>query len=366
MLSATLALAAACGSASSTGDKKDVEATTDGAKAAEAFLAEYTANPTSIGLDLPLKARPEAGKSIVYLLTPPAVSQRSAMANQAAAEALGWTYSNVDAGLTPASAVSAFEAAIAKKPDAIMYGGYPAAVFAKQIQQAKDAGITVVSNATGDGKVDGVLADLGGADTEALYGKLAAAYFVAHAGSKGEAAVFNVSALPILTLFSESFVESVKEWCPTCKTKIVDQQLTDFGTKAPANVVTYLQRNPSTKWTVFSNGDLAQGVNAAMKTAGLNDVNILGEVPTAANLAGIESGSETAWVGYPVDILAWRMMDTLARHFEGSDLDAALAVPLPLQLITKDNATSIVKDDAGYYTAVDDFQEQFTKLWQVD
>lgn len=365
---ATAALAVgACAKPSasaSDGAASDSAPMSPGAQAAREYLQQYTNNPTSIGLDMPLAARPATNKSMIYLLTPPAVSQRSDAAFKNAAKVLGWTYSSVDAGATPATAVSAFEAAIAKKPDAIMFAGYPAAVFAKQIQEAKAAGITVISNATGDKPVDGVLADLGGERDEKLYGKLVAAYFVANAGDRGKAAVFSLSALPILTIFSESFVESVKEWCPTCEVEVVDQQLTDLGSKTPANVVSHLQRNPDTKWAVFANGDLAQGVAPAIKTAGIQGVKIVGEVPTEADLANLKSGSETAWVGYPVDVLSWRMVDILARSFEGSDVAESAAVPLPLQIITKENADSIVTDD-GYYTAVDGFEDQFAKLWGV-
>ena len=369
VLSAVSLMAAACGSSSgesppaSTGTGTS-GATTPGVKAAAEFLAENLDNPTSIGLTTPLENKPADGKSVVYLKTPGAVAERIDSAQGAAAEAAGWSYSTVDTGATPATAVAAFDAAIAKDPDAIIFAGYPAAVFTKQIRQAKSEGIAVISNATADGPTDGVLADLGGLAQQELYGRLTAAYFVVNSGGSGRAAIFNLNIFPVLTAFGTSFQAAVEEWCPDCSTESVNQQLADVGTKTPANVVAYLQSNPDTTWAIFGNGDLSQGVSAAVKTARMDGINIIGEVPTQANLAHLESGEEKAWSGYPVDILGWRTIDALARHFEGSDVSESVAVPLPLQLITPDNVDEIVTDD-GYYTAVDGYEEQFTDLWNL-
>ena len=152
---------------------------------------------------------------MIYLKSPQPVAQRSADSLAAAAKVLGWTYSDVDQGATPASAVAAFEAALAKKPSAILFAGYPAVVFTKQIQEAKAQGVTVISDATGDGPVDGVIADLGGATQEDLYGKLVAAYFVVNSGAKGKAAVFNINAFPILTIFVSSLRTRSRSGAPT-------------------------------------------------------------------------------------------------------------------------------------------------------
>lgn len=335
-----------------------------GAADAEAFLEENSDNPTSIGLDTPLPAAPETDKSLVALKFATGLGTRGDTAQQAAAEALGWDYSSIDAGQTPASAASAFEAAIAQKPDGILFGGFPAALFAKQIADAKAAGIVVVSTGTGDQSVDGVVADLAGAEQQKLFGKLAAAYFVTEAGSEGRAAVFNFQGFPISDLFSEAFVAQVEEWCPTCTAEIVQQQLADVGTKTPANVVGYLQREPETKYAVFASGDLSSGVTPALRTAGLQGINVLGIVPTEANLAALEAGSEAAWVGFPADVIGWRAIDIFARAFQDADVEAAAEVPLPLQMITKDNVGEILTDD-GYYVGVEDYQDQFQKLWQT-
>ena len=339
-------------------------AASPGEQAAAAYLAEYTKNPTSVGDLKPLTSRPPTGKSVIYLATPTPVASRSGEAVKAAAEALGWEYGSVDAGTTPAATANAFSAAVARKPDAIVFGGTSASSLTQQIQQAKAAGITVGSIGTADGPTDGVLANLGGADQEAVYGKLVAAYFVVHGGPKAQATVVTLPAFPIFTSFVDSFRDAVKEWCPDCRTLVLDQQVGDLGTKTPANIAAFMQRNPDVKWLVGTTGDLTQGARAALNTAGIQGVNIIGEVPNAANLTNLKAGTETAWAGYAVDILSWRLVDVLARQFAGEKISEAAAVTLPVQMLTKDNVEE-AQLDHGYYVGVDNYKEQFAKLWQV-
>ena len=339
--------------------------TDPGVQAATAYLANHTNNPTSIGALTPLSAKPAAGKSIIYLAPPIPTSARLSQALGAASTALGWNYSQIGVGATPATAASGFDAAIARKPHAIVFAGLPAAVFTTQIAEAKAAGIAVISAATGDGPVDGVLADLGGTSLSAIYGKLVAAYFVEKSDGKGKALLVTISAYPILTAFVDSFQSAVKEWCSACSVNVLQQQVTDVGTRTPTNVVGNLQRDRSTKWVVISNGDLTQGLSPALKQAGLSGVQIVGEVPEPANLANIKAGTELAWAGYPIDILGWRIVDTIARHFGGADVAAAEAVQTPVQMITPDNVNSVVLGTQGFYVGVNGYQQQFDKLWNV-
>ena len=46
------------------------------------------------------------------------------------------------------------------------------------------------------------------------------------------------------------------------------QQGTDIGTKTPGSVVSAVQADPKSKWLIFDLGDLATGVDAAIKAAG--------------------------------------------------------------------------------------------------
>ncbi|MFD4511464.1 sugar ABC transporter substrate-binding protein [Streptomyces sp. NPDC058457] len=364
-LAATALTACSSDSSSTTASTKTHGPATAGQKQAAAFLAKYIANPTSIGDLKTLPERPPTGKSVINLQASTAIAQRAAASQKVAAHLLGWSYDSIATGPTPASAAAAFDAAIARHPDAILFAGFPAAVFAKQIAEAKAAGIKVVSTATGDGKTDGVLGDVLGAPQMQLYGKLLAAYFVTESDGKGKVGVFSIQAFPILAPWVSAFQSWVKQWCPGCTTSVVNQQVTDQGTKTPSNVVGFLQRNPGVKWLMFATGDLAQGVPAALATAGLKGVHIGGGSPDPDDLANIKAGTESAWVGNTVDIANWRLLDVLARDYVKTDTQAAAAALLPLQLVTQDNAGKVAADKSGYYIGVADYQDQFKKLWRV-
>lgn len=353
---------AACGGSSGGSTAKGP--TSAGSSAAAAFLQEQEANPTSVGPSTPLATKPEAGRTVVNLTVPLAAAQRQSDSIGDAAKLLGWDYTALNAGSTPASAVSAFEAALARKPDAITYSGYPSALFTRQLEQAAEDGVTVLTNSTGEGASPDVLAELGGTGQLAVYGRIAAAYFAANAPEGSEVVLVSISAYPIFKGYIKGFEDGLKTWCPTCKVDVLDQQATDPGTKMPANIVAYLQRHPKVKWVNFANGDFSQGVDGAVKTAGLRDVRLIGEVPSPANLANVEAGTESAYVGNTPGILGWRMIDVLARHFEGSDLTDAVDAPMPTQIITRDNVGDIETED-GYYMGVAAYKDQFTKLWKL-
>ncbi|MFF0148721.1 sugar ABC transporter substrate-binding protein [Amycolatopsis sulphurea] len=354
--------AAACGS-SAGGSGTQVDQA--GLQAAKDYLAQNTRNPTSIGMP-ELPARPPAGKKFIMLqVSPMAIAQRVANGMKAASGALDWNFTTINAGGTPAEAVRAFEAALAQNPDVICPCGTASSmVFKDQIAEAKRRGITVVQNVVADGPIDGVLANVAGAPQQELYGKLVAAEFIVGSAGTGKAAVFNLNSFPILEAFTKAFEAAVKQWCPACSVDYNNQQLSDVGTKTPANVVAYLQRHPDVKWTVFGNGDLALGVSTAVKTSGLQGVNIIGESPSKANLEAVKSGTETAWAGYPVEMMAWRTVDAVARHFAGAHVDEGVSIPLPGQIITKDTVAGLAVEN-GEYVAVTGYQNQFRHAWKV-
>ncbi|MCZ4537376.1 hypothetical protein O4159_18340 [Gordonia terrae] len=89
-----------------------------------------------------------------------------------------------------------------------------------------------------------------------------------------------------------------------------------------------------------------------------------GQTPTPANLASLKDGDDSVWVGFPVQILGWRVIDMLARQFNGDDLKPADDAFLPTQLLNSDNiGTAVLDPKTGFYVGVADYQDQFEKLW---
>ena len=159
-------------------------------------------------------------------------------------------------------------------------------------------------------------------------------------------------------------------WCPdTCTNVDVNATVNDIGTNLPQMVVSALQQHPDTNYIVYTFGDLSLGVAAAVKAAGFTDVKTIGATPIQANIDGLASGTDEAWVGVSNVILGWRLMDAAARSFNGDpipnpvamspDDTSAAAWPTP-RIYTADNSpgTSEFAEPANY-------PDLFRKLWQL-
>jgi ribose transport system substrate-binding protein len=346
----------ATGSATSSGDQ--------GVEQAKQFLTGYTQTPTSIGPLTPLASKPPTGKHLALLTNGLPVGQQVGIAAKEAAAALGWTLTSINVGTTTATAVSAFEAALAMHPYAILDNGEPAALFPTQLAQAKAEGIPYFESNTGDPPTSGVTGIIGGEAYSELVGKILAAEFVVDSNGHGNAVFVSLPVFTVIVQIENAFIPAVKQWCPGCSVKVLDQQLTQVGTQTPSNVVAFLNANPSVKYLVFSIGDLYLGVPAALRTAGITDAKVLMNDPEESDIEAIAAGSELAAVTYSTDVEGWRLVDLAAREATGTDLTPAFNVLFPTQLLTKENAADATIE-GGYYVAPADYQSQFKKLWNV-
>lgn len=348
----------------SSGDAQAAASGNAGVQQAKQFLAGYTHVPTSIGALPPLPSKPPTGKHLVLLTNSLPIGVRVGTAAKAAAASLGWTLTAIDVGSTTATAVSAFEAALAMHPDAILDNGEPAALFTTQLAKAKAEGIPYFEASTADPATSGVTGIIGGGDYSNLTGKILAAEFVAESNGKGNAVYVTLPAFGVMTVTSTAFVAAVKQWCPSCGVKVLNQQLTDVGIHTPSNVVASLNANPSVKWLVFGIGDLNTGVPTALQAAGTTGVKTLTNAPNESDITAVKSGSEVAAVTFSTDVEGWRLVDLAAREITHADLAGALKVLYPTMLITKKNVAdaTIV---GGYFVAPTDYQAEFKKIWKV-
>lgn len=360
VVSASL-LASACSSAEeeSTGQAADVSG-------AQAVADQYEAAPDGLVLDTPLSAAPDTGKYVISIETPQPISSAKNDAIQEATDLLGWRYQRIVMGTDAEAAPKALDQAIALKPDAIHISGTPLTMLTKQIESADAAGIPIIADSIAGPPVDGVISTSLDGDAQVVeWGKMVASQVIADSGGDANVAIFSITDYSILNVFTDAFTEQLNAQCPDCTAELVNQQVTDLGTKTPQSVVSTLQRDPNINYVLFSFGDLVLGVDAALRGAGLQDqVTFAGQTPTPDNLQSLKDGDNSVWVGFPVQILGWRVVDTLARQFGGDDLAVADDALLPTQLLNQDNIDSAVLDEAtGYYLGVEDYQDQFRTLW---
>jgi len=348
-----------CGS----GGSSDSASGSADTSAAQTYLDEHLANPTTIGIDAPLSRKPDAGKVVVGLNSGIPSAQVLADYWKKGAEDLGWTYKEINSGATPAEQQKAMESAIQLSPNGILTTGIPVSTIQTQLDDAQRKGIWVNTSASSDAPV-GAMFDTSIAGTEQLkeWGKMIAADVVVKSGGAAKIAQFNLPAFPILGEFDKSFTASIKQWCNGCEVSENPQQAEDIGTNTPAAVVSALQQAPNTNWLVFSLAELNTGVDSALAAAGISNINIGGLSALPANYEALKQGTQNAWTAYPLPIVAYRQIDSMARKFNG---DPGVQALLPTQVATPDNVDNLVFDSAGNYIAIADFEKQFHTLWKV-
>ena len=332
---------------------------------AQAVVAQYLNPPQSLGLP-PLSKKPPTGKYVITLETPQPVSLQKDEAIAQAAALLGWKYQRVQVGTAANGAQTAFASALQDHPNVIHFSGTPSSQVAVQLKDAQQQGVIAISDSTPDTAQAPVIStSLDSTAQVAKWGEMTGAYVVAQSKAPTTIAVFTIAAYPILAVYTNSFTDTVMKYCPACHVNVVDQLVTDVGTTTPQSVVSTVQRNPQTKWVMFSFGDLSLGVPAALQAAGLTQqVKVGGETPSTANLQALRAGTQAVWAGFPTSILGWRVIDMLARYFVGDSLAPANNALLPTQLLTPGNINQ-AEFSGGFYVGVANYQAQFEKLWHV-
>lgn len=363
---------AACGSSTSSVSKSSPSASagssSDGLAAVQARVTASLQNPTSIGITNPITTPVPKGKSIVIVGGPEGVTVEKNADFTEAATALGWQVKTLQEGSAADAAATTLTQAIALKPDMILISGTPLPLLRTQLAAAKAANIPVLAETVTDPKIESVFdASIDGNPQVEKEARQMADYIAVKSNGKAHVAVFNIPVYAVLTTYTNTFKSQLEADCSACKVTIVNEQVTDIGTKVPTSVVSTIQRDPSIGYAIFTIGDLTDGLPAALQGAGLAGKVVLGGgAPTPADLQDLKNGKDEVWNGFDGVVLGWRDADMAARYFAGVALEpGGDALTLPTQLVTKDNINTIVLNPRGFYQGVADFQSQFLKLWNV-
>jgi ABC-type sugar transport system substrate-binding protein len=190
----------------------------------------------------------------------------------------------------------------------------------------------------------------------------AASWIAADSGCKANVVVFNIKLYPILVATTDAFKAEMAKLCPSATVTESDVQATDVGTNLPSTAVSQLQSNPKINYLAFAFGDMALGVPAALKSAGLSAKIVGYGAAGPSNIANVASGEEQAETGYGIPYGGWRAMDAFARYFEGMSPAIDTTAVNPGQLFSSKNASSTKGWD---FAMAPDYQAQFMKLWHV-
>lgn len=394
---------------------EDSAADAEAATSATSSVVDAMANPTTIGVDAPLAAAPAAG---AVLVTVSDGSDQSALLTASmteAAAALGWTVEEVTGADTAMGAIDAFDEALAMEPAGIHIMGTFADDMVDGLAAAETAGVPVICTGCSSFAPAGVTdASIDGETQNDAWGRLLAAYVY---GNKAPAEDAGVEMFQIpggaVTIFNEAFNDELSSLCRECSTteNLIDP---DFVDDIPYFVTDTMSISLG-RWALLDSGAISSGVNDSLATGDLFEpVIVIGRGANAEDIASMQAttfipvaGTETdpaadtaaadmaagdeaaaeedldvtgeslnldgfstpeeaaslqAWIALPVPVMGWRVVDQFARILGG---EAPVDAPLPSQLITPENAGSVVLDPEGNYIGVDGFQQEFLTLWGV-
>jgi len=185
-------------------------------------------------------------------------------------------------------------------------------------------------------------------------------WVIANKGPQANVVFYGVPAIDFSAEQQQAFEQELQKNCPTCKVRAVQIDVTTLGTTSANTVVSDLESHPATNVAVFASAEIAEGLPAAMKAAGLS-VTTLGYAPQAEILQDIKDGGITAGLAADFPISVWAALDAAARLVEGDQPTAPeQAGELPLQFLEQQDITF---NPAEGWTAYPDYQQLFAKLW---
>lgn len=352
--------AAASSSASATSGGSGLSAADQtGLAKAEAFLAQVETRPTQITNTAKITKPIPKGKTIDFITcgATPECTQEGQLV-QDADNLLGWSTVILNNDGSSAAWKSDFDQVVRTKPAAVLFTGIPAALYASDAAALKANGTfvstccvtDVAGPATGIGYAIDVPSQVG------PVGGAQAALVAADSKDTADSVIIGLPELPILDNGVADYKSGMATYCPTCTVSELDIALSNIAT-APATIVAYVRSHPSVKYVVASTDGLTVGLPAALKAAGLSDVQIVGQGATATNLQYMHSGEQAGDVAFPYYEVMWSMVNAVAEHEAGVAVTPSVAPPM--WVLTPSNApTSNLA-----FPLVLNYESQFKALW---
>ncbi len=242
-----------------------------------------------------------------------------------AAEAIGWTYREVDGQGTVSGQASALSQAIALKPDAIIVGGSDAVEQKAGLEAAAREGIKIVGWHSGPkpGPLDGAPVFANVTTDSMEVAKVAAMKAIADSDGKAGVVIFADSTYAIAIAKGRA-MEAVMKQCTGCAVlSFQDTPLADVSTRIPQLTTTLLQQFGA-KWThsLAINDLYYDFMPPALSAAGLDGD---GDPKNVSAGDGSESAYQrirakdyqSATVPEPLTMQGWQMVDELNRDFAG-------------------------------------------------
>ncbi|MBV0895525.1 substrate-binding domain-containing protein [Microbacterium sp. NC79] len=360
---ATLALTACSADGSAGGGDDAAPATDKVATAAAAKVKDVLLRPTSIGIDEPIAGDVPADKEIYFMQCALPACQDLGNTIEASIDAVGWTLTRIDSGLTPEDTKAAWGQAVLDNPDAVITSGSARAVWADEAATLAARGIPVLDMNSSQEPTESVPVNHFGPAEFAAAGERLANFVMSQSGAGTNAVTFMVSAMDVTPIGTAAFTDTISENCESCTADVVDLPVDALGGDLSSRIVTYLQSHPDVNWVNLAWADMMVGVPDALRASGVGEnVRFVTVGYGAAAMGYLADGDYLAAIDTPSGYeFAWRHVDTLLRMFNGEDIAPSVAHTYPAWIVTKDTLPS--RDET--FPSVVDFADQFKALWGV-
>lgn len=355
---------AGCGSS----DEAVGKTTEENAEVADAKAASEAAKqpPTDITVTTPLEAKPEPGKTFVWLTCDVSSCSIMGEAMKTAVESAGWKYREIAyKSADPATLAAAMRQALRYDPSYVAVSGVPPeAGWGGVVPEYEKAGVKIVASYLGQTEIgDTVIANVAGPKLSEDAAATIANWFIADSGGEGKALLQRVDDFPSLKIFADSFAKTVSDNCAACEVVNLNNTIAEAGGGGvvPA-VVSLLRRQPELTYAISSHAGFVAGLPAALDSAGIGDrVKIAAENADAQSLSSVRKGDVAAVTGNPLHYAAWMIVDVALRDAQGLEYPDE-GFPMPVQLLTQDVEFEI----SNSLDVPADYEDRFKALWHVE
>ena len=286
-----------------------------------------------------------------------------------AAKVAGWKVDAMDGKGSVKDQLAALNQAIAKKPDAIVVGGWNPNVAKNALKKASSNGITLVGwhamPKPGPLPEYDIFYNVTSDSDEVA--KTAALYAVAKSEGKAKVLIFTDSLYQIALDKANAMRDVIKK-CSECKVvEFIDTPLADTSSRMPQMTFSLLQKYKDDFQYALAINDLYfDFMGSSLKTAGkkgdAEPYNISAGDGSVSAYQRIRSGDhQAATVPEPLRLHGWQLLDEMNRALSKEKPSGYVTAA---HLVTKENI-AFDGGDKNVFDPQNDYQGQYKKIWGV-
>jgi ribose transport system substrate-binding protein len=332
---------------------------------AEKEIAPYVGKASpAFPVDEPLKEPPSPSMKISQLQFGTPQGAIIAEFWKEAAHTAGVQILTTKGGNTASGIQSAAQTMISQSPEAVLLPAAEPETFAPQLEEMVDQGIKIYSSGIMYPQKYHFSGSVFDDRQTSLVGKLLADWVLVKKGPQANVVFYETPELAFSTVEKEAFEAQMSKICPECEVRTAVIKAEEVGSTAPNTVVSDLQAHPETEEAVFASQEGDDGLPAALKAAGIDDVGIVGFAADPVTLEYIKNGEVEATLDVDGPVQIWTPMDMAVRTAQGLPLTKGeQAGIMPMQFLTQEDITF---DPTKGWTAYPESAERFAKLWKVN